>query len=138
MHCMPAVVLCVAPLIAVVAKFHWVNSSFHSVECMHAAAKERSNHMCFLLLSLANSSDTPQLFVSCGCKHGGASMSVTNLCFAGGFAFGYWASRIAGLPEKAARTNSIEVMSLLHCVTICRHLLLAGNVLPVDNLSACC
>ncbi|KAL3155679.1 hypothetical protein ABBQ32_012705 [Trebouxia sp. C0010 RCD-2024] len=56
----------------------------------------------------------------------------------GGFAFGYWASRIAGLPEKAARTNSIEVMSLLHCVTICRHLLLAGNVLPVDNLSACC
>ena len=27
----------------------------------------------------------------------------------GGFAFGYGLSRLAGLPEKAARTNSIEV-----------------------------
>lgn len=31
---------------------------------------------------------------------------------AGGFAFGYGVSRLAGLPEKAARTNSIEVTSL--------------------------
>ena len=28
---------------------------------------------------------------------------------AGGFAMGYALSRLAGLPEKAARTNSIEV-----------------------------
>lgn len=34
------------------------------------------------------------------------------VCGAGGFALGYWASKIAGLPEKAARTNSIEVRSL--------------------------
>lgn len=84
------------------------------------------------------SSDTSPLFVSCGCKHADASVNVTNLCCAGGFAFGYWASRIAGLPEKAARTNSIEVRSLLHCVTFCRHLLFAGKVLPMDSPSASC
>lgn len=44
-------------------------------------------------------------------------------CGAGGFAFGYWASKLAGLPEKAARTNSIEVEYLVtlhpnHCLPI--------------------
>ena len=39
---------------------------------------------------------------------------------AGGFACGYWASKVAGLPEKAARTNSIEVTSLSAlCHTLC-------------------
>ena len=43
-------------------------------------------------------------------------------CDAGGFAFGYGASNLAGLPEKAARTNSIEVRFLAalhhnHCYT---------------------
>lgn len=46
-----------------------------------------------------------------------------DVCGAGGFAFGYWASKMAGLPEKAARTNSIEVRFLValhhnHCLPI--------------------
>lgn len=39
-------------------------------------------------------------------------------CGTGGFAFGYWASKFAGLPEKAARTNSIEVGFLNLCLPI--------------------
>ena len=34
---------------------------------------------------------------------------MTQIMYAGGFAFGYGVSKAAGLPEKAARTNSIEV-----------------------------